>query len=691
MNQFIRLAPYIQDYIYREKWEHLRDIQISAIDAILDTNDNILLSSGTASGKTEAVFLPVLTDLYFNPSKSVGVLYISPLKSLINDQFVRLDGLLIESNMIVTKWHGDASDAKKQKLIKKPQGILQITPESLESIITNKQGATISLFADLRYIIIDELHYFMQNGRGVQLLSILERIQRIVNIMPRRIGLSATLGCIKSASIWLCTGGMENIHIISGSEYPRKIKLYVERFANESPFNFLYKMTLDKKTIIFTNSRQESEFAIANLKYIAKRKKTPDVYRVHHGNVSTFLREQAEQEMKTSEENIITAATVTLELGIDIGSLDQVVQLGAPISVSSFAQRLGRCGRKGQIPQMLFITTEDIPDDINWELIRIIAIIELYKERWIEPIRPITRPYNLLYHQTMCILKSGGEYSPAFLAQSVLTLGCFKYISQDDYIKLLKFLIEIEQLEKTEHGGLIIGRLGEKEVSSYDFLSVFTTPDYLLVKDENRTIGTVDKIYPVGERFALAGLTWEVLDVNKKSKIIFVKKVPGISIIEWDVDFDAYFHTRLVQKMREVLINDDSYSYLSQNASNRLNEIKEYAKSSGITNNLVTAVSDKKFIIFPWIGTREIVTLNYAINKRRIKSILPWARCVYLEILFDGNAKELEDIITEIKEDIDLELLPLLGNVQIKGKYNEFVPPSLLKKQFIYDFLSKEF
>ncbi|MCL2353491.1 MAG: DEAD/DEAH box helicase, partial [Defluviitaleaceae bacterium] len=422
MDAFSRLAPFIQDYIYYNKWTELRGVQVAACEAIFDTDHNLLLSSGTASGKTEAAFLPVLTQLHNNPSTSVGVLYISPLKSLINDQFKRLDQLLMESNIPVCKWHGDASNTKKNALIKKPAGVLQITPESLEGLLINKRGAAIKLFSDLRFVIIDEVHYFMRTVRGTQILSQLERLQNLTGKIPRRIGLSATLGDIDAAQNWLNTGtGRECLAPIT-DEGKKNIRLFVQRFlkvgdgneehgdaGDRAHYEYLFKMTLNKKTIIFTNSREETEYVMSNLREIALKNKAPDVYRVHHGNVSALLREQTEDEMKSSEDKIVTGATVTLELGIDIGSLDQAVQIGAPASVASFAQRLGRCGRRGQTPQLLFTFVEDIQTTaadvlgpINWSFIRLIAIIELYtKERWIEPISPPKHPYALLYHQAL--------------------------------------------------------------------------------------------------------------------------------------------------------------------------------------------------------------------------------------------------------------------------------------------------
>jgi len=726
MDIFNRLAPFIQDYIYQNKWDELRGIQIAAAEAIFDTDDNLLLSSGTASGKTEAAFLPILTQLHENPSKTVGVVYISPLKALINDQFKRLEQLLIDANLPVTRWHGDASQEKKNKLVKNPQGILQITPESLESLVTSKRGACINMFSDLRYVIIDEVHYFMRDARGVQLLCVLERLQQLASVMPRRIGLSATLGDVTLAQTWINTGSPRNCLAPITPEGKKRIRLHIERFVNYADkrdmeqkdsfnymttnvadgnfgsrehFEYLFKMTLDKKTILFTNSREESEFTIANLRDIALKNKAPDVYRVHHGNVSALLRESTEDEMKNDDEKIVTGATVTLELGIDIGGLDQAVQVGAPLTVASFAQRLGRCGRRGQVPQLLFtfvedpkVNSDDVLAQINWEFIRTIAIIELYtREHWIEPIPPIHHPYNLLYHQTMSHLKSCGESSPAALAQAMLGLGSFGHIPQDDYKNLLSHLLQTDQLERTERGGIIVGRQGEKQINSHKFLSVFIAPEYLLVKDENRTIGTVDKVYPVGTRFSLAGMTWETVDVNEPSKVIFVKSVPGISLVDWDVDFEMDIHPILMQKMRSIMESGDTYPYLSERCANRLTEIRYIAHNSGILNTLVTPLSRNKFAIFPWTGTRQLFTLHYALTQRRVFNRLPWITCPYLEATFEGTEGELDRIVHDILgSDLNMYDLPLPDDAQIKGKYNEFIPNNLLRKQFIEDFLDFE-
>ncbi|HIT53523.1 MAG TPA: DEAD/DEAH box helicase [Candidatus Fimivicinus intestinavium] len=718
-NMFDRLAPYIQDYIYANNWSQLYPIQVAACRVIFDTDDHLLLSSGTASGKTEAAFLPVLTQLYHNPSQSVGVLYISPLKALINDQFKRLDDLLAESELPVCKWHGDASQAEKNRLLKRPQGILQITPESLESLLIRKRGACVKLFSDLRFVIIDEVHYFMRDVRGVQVLCLLERLERLVGVSPRRIGLSATLGDLSAAQGWLCSGTSRRCAAPVCQAEKQKIRLLVQRFqkadqttpdgaldAGEAAhYDYLYRMTLDRKTILFTNSREETELVMANLRQLALKNKTPDVYRVHHGNISAVLREQAENEMKTAEEKLVTGATVTLELGIDIGSLDQVVQVGAPATVSSFAQRLGRCGRRGQVPQILFTFLDDVHTTagdtlgpINWSFLRMLAIIELYtKQKWVEPLSPGRYPYAMLYHQTMSYLLSAGEASARELAASVLRLSCFRAIPQEDYRLLLQHLLAIGHLQRLEDGGLIIGRAGERVVNDYHFLAVFQVPEYYLVKDENRSIGTVDKIYPQGTRFALAGRTWETLEVNRQAKVLFVKLVPGVSTVDWDVDFQTDLHTVLVQKMRQILLCEEQYPYLSASCQERLEEIRYLARNSGILTNVITQLSENKFAIFPWVGTRELFTLHFLLLARGFRSKLLWRTCVYLEVTFSASEKDakaqLENALRELAQwegEMDLTTLPLPDKVQIEHKYNEFIPLELLRKEFLFDFLEPD-
>lgn len=705
MNAFERLAPFIKNYIYRNKWDELREIQVAACDVIFNSNNNLLLSSGTASGKTEAAFLPILTELFEKPSKSIGVLYISPLKSLINDQFYRLEDLLQEVDIPVTKWHGDVSADKKKKILNCPKGILQITPESLESMLLNRKGEIVQLFCDLRFIIIDEVHYFMGNDRGIQLLSILERISRLIGSIPRRVGLSATLGDYSCAIEWLNAGTTRKCNVPSVRNNKRVVRLSVEYFRIEKGndkelheieidyYQYIYKRTVGKKCIVFANSREQVEHTVAVLKHIAKKNNTADIYRVHHGNISAGYREDTEKEMKDSELPIVTGATLTLELGVDIGTLDRIVQLQSPFTVSSFVQRLGRCGRRGKPAEMFFVfasdndTHEDLMENINWRFVQCIAIIQLYiREQWIEPSYVQKCPFSLLYHQTMSYIASMGEVSAAGLAQYVLSLFPFQYVSQDDYKTLLKFLLDIEHLEKSERGGLIIGVNGEKIVSHYEFYSVFTTPQEYLVKWENKTIGTVETLFSVGDQFELAGSAWEVKDISEKSHVIYVNSILGISKISWSPNLYGNMDTKVVKEMYSILCSEEQYPYLSLKANEELYEFRQLIKKDNIDNQRILETERKmQYRIFPWIGTKGLRGFSLALKKRGIDNRINY-HGIWLEVDFEGTINELENTVRNIintgidKKDIELE-----DEMEISGKYNMYVPKCLLQKQYIID------
>ncbi|BFH11851.1 hypothetical protein J6TS7_60570 [Paenibacillus dendritiformis] len=230
IHPFHRLAPFMQEYIYKKRWETLKEAQVGACRVLFDSPNHLLIASGTASGKTEAAFFPALTELHERPSASVGILYIGPLKALINDQFERLNDMLREAGIPVRHWHGDVSQAEKAKLLKRPSGVLQITPESLEGLLMNKPNAIPALFRDLRYVVIDEVHAFMGADRGIQVLSQLARVERMAGCRPRRIGLSATLGDYDAACEWLGAGSPHAVEVVA-PRAGRKLRLNVEHFS----------------------------------------------------------------------------------------------------------------------------------------------------------------------------------------------------------------------------------------------------------------------------------------------------------------------------------------------------------------------------------------------------------------------------------------------------------------------------
>lgn len=711
---FYRLAPFIQDYIYRNKWEELREIQVAAAQAIFDTDENLLLSSGTASGKTEAAFLPVLTCLWENPSASVGVLYLSPLKALINDQFERLNDLLEEQDIPVTKWHGDASQSAKKRLVRNPRGVMQTTPESLESLMMHNSSNAYRLFSDLRFIVIDEVHYFMDNDRGLQLLSLLERLSRLIGFSPRRIGLSATLGDTTNAEKWLNMGSGRGCITPRTVEKGRQVRLSVrffpikEKIKNsdsttllESYYNYLYESTHGKSCILFSNSKGEVEENIAHMKQISAQRHGGDTYLVHHANISASLRDFAEKSMKNGEQPICTGATVTLELGIDLGRLERIVQTGCPLTVSGLVQRLGRTGRRGGAAEMRFAFKWDMsmpPNDfykeINWDFVMCTAMILLYtRERWIEPTFLPKLPYSLLYHQTMSVMAASGAIQPRELARQVLSLSVFSHVTKEDYLLLLRYMLENGQLERGEDGALLIGDKGEAAVSNFEFLAVFTVPQEYSVRCGSEEIGTVQSPFPPKSRFALAGQAWEVTELDKKELRIYVKHIDGISANMWMDTGNEYVHTKVMKKILEVIRSDEQYAFLDGSARDRLSDIRTMCRSAAALSggeHIVLPLSDTFFAVFPFIGTRGTMALMYALREMGFDANVWLSRYipVCIEVHTAKGAAALDAALSRLKrEGADKYGFAVPDNCEICGKYNDYIPRALLKKQYIEDYL----
>lgn len=727
---FYRLAPFIQEYIYAHGWTELRAVQVEACRVVFETDAHLLLATGTASGKTEAAFLPVLTVLQEKPSSSVGALYIGPTKALINDQFFRLSDLLASVRIPVWEWHGDVSHGQKTKLLNAPSGVLQITPESLESLLVNRGIELARLFGDLRFIVIDEVHVFMGSDRGRQVLCQLARLRRFIHEEPRRIGLSATLGDCSLAEAWLASGSNRPVVTPAVTGDPQRIRLAVEHFyvANDHSkrehadavedhvqavddeelpgdetdayLRYIFEQSMGRKCLIFANSRGETEQIVASLRQIAEAQRFPDVYHVHHGSIAAPLREAAETAMRDSSSSAITAATITLELGIDIGQLERVIQLSAPFSVSSFLQRLGRSGRRGSPAEMWLVCQEaspsgrdSLPQQIPWSLLQAIAIIQLYVEdRWIEPIQPLRYPFSLLYHQTMSTLGGVGELTPAALAQHVLTLPPFQHVSQDDFRALLHHLIAIDHIQTTAEGGLIVGLSGEQVVRNVRFYAVFPDNEEYTVRDETREVGSIVMPPPPGERFTLAGRTWETLEVEPKRKVVFVKQVKGVASIGWQ-GTGGMIHTRVLERMHRVLLEDVVYSYLQPRARKRLEQARHLARSTGLDRGHVFALGGNTYCLLPWAGSLQYRTLDRYLRmlsreELRVRSVGGLSPYFLIMNLNGRDPIAVHRAIVSLTDKvIDPDIL--LGSEEAPQlqKYDEFIPPGLLRKAFVADWL----
>ena len=722
---FERFPDFIREFIYSQGWETLRDVQVAAAETLFESDHNLLLTSSTASGKTEAAFFPILADLYDHPTMSIGALYIAPLKSLINDQFLRIDTLLEESGIPVTHWHGDVAQSHKKKLLEKPRGILQITPESLESMLINRSNDIVRLFGQLRYIVIDEIHTLTGSDRGNQILCQLARIGQKIGYHPRRIGLSATIGDPQKAAEWLGAGsgretdipqfeqgkvrwrlGMEHFYI-QNSKTEQAIEPKDQKdprpFPYDAGYSFIYDCVHDKKSLVFSNSREETEYICATLRQIAKLRGEQDVFLIHHGNLSASIREEAEMKMKEEDTLAVTCATVTMELGIDISKLERVLQNQSPNSVTSFLQRLGRSGRRGQPPEMMMVFREEdplpntpLPQLIPWELLKAIAIVQLYiEERFIEPPSVRQLPYSLLFHQTLSVLASSGELTARRLADRVLSLPPFHGVAKEDYRTLILSMLNHDFLEMTEEKTLIVGLAGERLLKSFKFYAVFKDSEDYTVRCGSDEIGTITTPPPVGDRFALAGRVWEVEELDIGHKLIYVKSVEGKMEVSWPGDYGEV-HTKIVQRMKRVLEEDTVYPYLKPNAQKRLEVARHVARNTGMLTHSIVHLGGYSWCLFPWLGTRSFRTVRKLVKKLapsfRISGI-EYAGCYYINFkMSDGNDYELAKALAREVEGEGIDRISLVASseVPVFEKYDDYVPLPLLQQAYAIDKLEKE-
>ncbi len=734
---FSRFAPFLQDYIYRSGWENLREVQVKAAEVLFDSESNLLLTSATASGKTEAAFFPVISRLWEEEPVTFGALYVAPLKSLINDQFSRLDEVLDLSGIPVFHWHGDVAMSHKNKALRTPRGILQITPESLESMLMNRSNDIVRLFGDLRYIILDEVHTLTGTDRGNQILCQLCRMARLIGRDPVRIGLSATLGDPEKAAQWLGAGSGRKTEVVGMKDSRTSWRLGMEyfyiqndasdqtdpmsRYLGEEPdteaepapdhmpsaegyipldpgFEYIYDCTQDKKCLVFSNSREETEYLTATLRQIADRRGDPDVFQIHHGNLSASIREEAELKLKDDELRTVTCATVTLELGIDIGRLERILQVDAPSSVASLLQRLGRSGRRGEPPEMMMVFREEnplpntpLPQLMPWGLLRAIAIVQLYlEERFIEPPSVKKLPFSLLFQQTLSTLAASGELSAKRLAERVLTLPPFAEVTAEDYKILLVSMLKNDYLEMTEEKGLIVGLKGERLVNSFKFYAVFKDSEDYTVRRGSDEIGTITTPPPVGDRFALAGRVWEVEELDVPRKLIYVKEVKGKMEISWPGDFGE-IHTRILERMKQVLMEDTVYPYLKKNARKRLEVARRVARNTGMLNRSLVHLGGYSWCLFPWLGTRSFRTLRKFITRHgkafKISS-MEYEGCYYMTFKMEqGNGYGLIDHLNRValSEGIRLEELIAASECPVFEKYDDHIPSELLRKAYMAD------
>ena len=515
MSVFNSLHPTLQELLLTGLgWDDLRPVQVETYISVTGGADTLVLAP-TAGGKTESAFFPVIDAILKNPSEGLSAIYISPLKALINDQLDRILSLSTRAGLGTAVQHGDIS-SKDRFDFTGPEhvDILLTTPESLEVLLSDHRSR--NAFREVRFIIIDEIHAFMESDRGVHLQCLMDRLDLLGKKKVTRIGLSATVGNPEELLAWF-SGPERKKHLVSIPSPPAKKQF---TFVVEKDFSRqvheIARSVSGKKALVFTDSRSNAERLVVPL-----RDELPSVF-LHHSSVSPEDREAAELSFE-QEGGTCVVCTSTMELGIDIGELDLVVQYGAPRSVSSFLQRLGRTGRRGKPARMVFIVTN------TCDLLTAVSVIEAAMSNMVEILRPFSCPYHVLIQQLFLLLKGKGVMSLPSIIGSLRALKPFKEMSAHHFSAILEFLVAENYLACS--GDLyMVGTKAELELGRSNWLSLISVirdaGGFLAVLPDGTVIGTLDPRFVAGDpgkTFSFTGKTWRLLHRDDQHKRVLIE------------------------------------------------------------------------------------------------------------------------------------------------------------------------
>jgi ATP-dependent Lhr-like helicase len=579
----------------------------------------LVLAADTASGKTEAVFLPICSRILEErdgegkgPAGGPRAVYVAPLRALINDQFERLRDLCGE--VPVFKGHGDVATPEKRKRLSSPGTvkILLITPESIESLFINHPEHTGALFGSVSWVVVDELHAFMGTERGAHLRSLLARMERVKGEDIRLLALSATVGDADAAKKWLRPGAPGSVEFLRSDE-TREVRYRLKGYAKTRMAECARDLIrlFPSTSLVFVNSKRMLEYLTDTVKKAAEKTgANGERYRVHHGSLSKGEREDTEENLKAGT-GAVTFCSSTLELGIDVGGVDRVGQFGAPWSVASLRQRLGRSGRRsGPSTLALFIAEggsekesgdsispepptspfDSILEELHPELLQAAAMSELLFERWCEP-PDVERPfYSTLVQQVLSVVAEKGSASALSLYGALVEKGAFRSVSREAFGKVLRALARRGLLEETGEG-LILGLAGERVVRSRDFYAAFTTPEEAAVVWQGQRIGSIflalDMI-PDG-LILLAGRRWKITLIDMKRNVIAVEPAQGGKAPPFGGETGPEVHARVRYRMKEILAGRAEPAYFDEEALAMLRSARRAAKEAGVPENPLLA------------------------------------------------------------------------------------------------------
>lgn len=692
-SSFDLLHERVRRWIWDQGWAELRDVQESAIRTILRSEDDVIITAATAAGKTEAAFLPICSSLVDLNTTGIQALYVGPLKALINDQWRRLDGLCESLEIPVHRWHGDVTSSARQKVLREPDGILLMTPESLEAMFMRRGSDVARIFAALRFVVIDELHAFIGSERGMQLQSLLHRIELTLHRRVRRIGLSATLGDMTLAADFLRPPNRRTAppSLVQSNEPGNGIQLKLYGFLRslkpaidddaerdeeqddetaQSIAQHLFRNLRGANNLVFANARGKVELYTDLLSRMCATASLPQEFFAHHGSLSRELRFEVEDQLKRGDRPLTVICTSTLEMGIDIGAVTSVAQIGVPPTVASLRQRLGRSGRRGEPAVLrLYIEEEQVTgrtapqDAIRATLVETIAMVNLLLEKWVEPPPGEMLHGSTLVQQLLSIIAQHGGVTPLDAYTILCDRGPFLGLTKTLFMGLLRALKTHELIEQQNDGELHLGAKGERLVNTYDFFTAFVTADEYRLVSSGRSLGTLPVHAPVAEGSFLifAGRRWRVASVDSERRVIDLAPAGGGRVPLFHGGGRGAVHDRVRREMLAIYRTSDVPRYLDAVASNLLLEGRENFARLALDRTAFIRSGDGA-LYFPWYGDVAMNTLVRQLAARDVDASTEGPAIVADRF----SADELREAVSACEQERPVDTIALARSIENK-------------------------
>jgi ATP-dependent Lhr-like helicase len=647
---------------------------------------------------------------------SVRALYIGPLKALINDQFERLERLCESREIPVHSWQGDIDAGRKKRVLTSPSGILLITPESLEALFVLHGPELSVVFRDLKFIVVDELHSFIANERGRQLQSLLHRLEFILRRRVRRLALSATLGDMRGAAEFLRPGDADETEIIVDDDDEQEIKLQIRGYREKNPHpeteinahgregledqvddrfsiaEHLFSVLRGNDNLVFCNSRQDVEVFADLLRRLSERNRVPNEFLPHHGSIAKEIREEVEARLKDKSTPQTIVCTTTLELGIDIGSVATIAQVGVPFSVASLRQRLGRSGRRGDpavirmyIQEKELGANSPLQDTLRPHLVQSVAMVRLLVEKWFESPRLGALHLSTLVQQTLSMLAQYGGARALDIWRCLCDTGPFTDLDQKMFQRVMRSLAAHELLTQSSDGTLLLDLAGERLVNHYSFYAAFSTPEEFRLIADGRMIGSLPIAYPLAEGSFLifAGRRWEVVSVDTQHKAIELKAAAGGRAPSF-MGSGGWTDDRVREEMFDVYTTNDVPGYLDSTGLSLLMEGRKHFLDLRLGNRFAIS-NGSNTILFVWKGDRVLNTLF--LQLRRVG--LQVARDGLALTIFRRTPQEVFDHLKALSIQGPADSTALASSVTNKAteKHDRFLDADLLNADYASRYL----